>query len=46
MNAHDYILFGHWFVDIFIGLIGLALCGGLAWMIHEAITDPHGFFGC
>lgn len=45
MNTNDYVFFGRCLVDGFLGLIGLALAGGLAWAVHEAVKDPQDFFG-
>ena len=45
MNTNDYVFFGRCLVDGFLGLIGLALAGGLAWAVHEAVKDPQDCFG-
>mgnify|MGYP000854508503 FL=1 len=45
MNTNDYVFYGRCLVDGFLGLIGLALAGGLAWAVHEAVKDPQDFFG-
>lgn len=46
MNTQDYVFYGRCLVDGTIGLITLALAGGLTWAIREAIKNPHDFFGC